>query len=185
MLILEYALTEKEFLDYYFYTGWQSSYKKSHRVKYYATNLVIFFLLIGFSLYAFNDGKFDTTSFIIWGIWFAIAALLMVLRMRSIFNKHGKKLLKESGQENILPQLTLTINEKGIFNKSKVSETQFLWNAFTGKVIINNCYYLYINRQQALVIPHRVFQSPEEKEKFDRILSEYFPLQAELKSLSS
>jgi hypothetical protein len=93
-------------------------------------------------------------------------------------------MLTDSEPGTILSKTILTVNENGVFGKTPVAEVKYSWTAFHGKTIANDCYYLFINARQALVIPVRAFTSQQEREAFDKILLQYFPLQAELKSLS-
>src|SRR5687767_14284576 len=118
MLVLEYALTEKEFLDFNFYTSWQSPESKPRRIKYYVTNLVTFLSLVVVFEFTLDRGRFTPLLLIIWGIVIIILMVGTVLRIHGWYDKHAKKVLSQSGYDTILPRTTLTINEKGIFSKT-------------------------------------------------------------------
>lgn len=183
MLHLSYQLTEKEFLDYNFYTAWQGPERKSARIKYYIRGPVIFLIIITAFNYYQDNGRLKTSSFIIEGIGLLILFTMFRYRIRSVFDKQALKMIEQSGPGTILSAIELMLDENGIFGKTKVSETKYSWNAFKKKVRVNDCYYLYTNIRQALVIPLRAFSSPKEKEEFEKILLAYFPLEAELEDI--
>ncbi len=183
MLTLDYTLTEKEFLDYNYYTSWQGPEKKKHRLKYYVTGLFAYAALTSVLFYEDVYINIQTTKIVMIVISLIILFLLIRYRMRSVFDKQAKKMIEESGPKKVLAKTILTLNENGIIGKTDVAEVKYSWNAFQKKVFTNNCYYLYTNTRQALVIPQSAFQTPEEKKDFDKILLAHFPLHAELNSL--
>jgi YcxB-like protein len=184
MLQLEYQLTEQEFLDYYFYTCWQIPEKKSTRIRFYTGIPVIFLLIMTPILYLMDHGELQTFSIAILGVGFLLLIFMTRYRIRSVFDKQAKKMIEQSGPATILKKTELTLDENGIFVKTKVVEAKYSWNALKKKMQINNCYYLYTNVGQAIVIPLRAFASPAEIEDFKKILLTYFPLQAELDHLN-
>lgn len=184
MLTVEYKLTEEEYLNYNYYTCWLMPEKKIYRLKYYLTiSLLFFFIELGV-LYILSDNKISTfTLLLVSGLSICIFFLLP-FRMKSIFASKAKKLLAKSGPDTLISNTALTFTETGIFGKNAVAEVKYLWTAIKKKVIINDCYYLYVNIQQAVVIPIRAFQSKEENEKFELILAEHLPLETEFSFLS-
>jgi YcxB-like protein len=184
MLQLEYQLTEQEFLDYYFYTCWQIPEKKSTRIRYYTGIPVIFLVVMTAFLYLMDHGELQIFSIAILGVGFLFLIFMTRYRIRSVFDKQAKRMIEQSGLDTILKKTELTLDENGIFVKTKVAEAKYSWNAFKKKMQINNCYYLYTNVGQAIVIPLRAIASPNEKEEFEEILLAYFPLQVELDSLT-
>ena len=181
MLNLEYTLTEEEFLNYNYYVCWKDPAKKLKRVKFYATMLICFILLCIIIFSQGDKGILYPTSIISMATGIIVLLLLFRFRLKALFDKQAKKTLEQSGRDTILATINLTINENGLFGKTKVAEVKYSWNAFQRKVIVNNCYYLYVNARQAMVIPFSAFPSPAEKEKFDALLLQYLPLKTELK----
>jgi hypothetical protein len=78
----------------------------------------------------------------------------------------------------------MIIGESGILGKSTDSEVHYKWSAFTKKYETDSAYYLIMSTNIGLVIPKRVFNSITEKESFEKMLSQYLPLQADLPSTS-
>jgi hypothetical protein len=183
-LQLEYTLTEEEFLNYNYYVGWDGPAQKQKRIKFYIGFPLLFVLLtiVLFSDMDISNPKLSSIIIIVTG--FVILLLLMKFGLRGVFDKQAKKMLEQSGRDAVLSKTTITVDENGLFGKTKVAEVKYAWNAFQRKEIANNCYYLFINSRQAAVIPFSAFQSPAEKEKFDALLLQYLPLKAELKQFT-
>jgi hypothetical protein len=184
MLHIEYQLTEQEFLDYSFYTGWQQPAKKTARLRYYILSPVASFVGVVGVLYVMDHGELKTSSIIIGVAIFLGAFIWARYRIRSVFDRHARKIIEQSGSEVLLAKTELTFDENGISGRTKVSEVKYSWEALKRKVAINNCYYLYIHINQAIVIPKRAFTFPKETEEFEKILLTHFPLGAELDNLT-
>jgi c-di-AMP phosphodiesterase-like protein len=156
--------------------------KKVFRIRYYLLipGLVFFIYLL---LFYFFDNKITTDSiFISLGIA-VVLALVLPYRVKSAFRSRVINAIKKSGKETILSPTQLMIDEKGIFGQNKVAEVKYKWDAFTKKVVANNCCYLYTNLIQAVVIPFRAFQTKEEKEKFDSLLSQYLSFEVKFSTI--
>ena len=185
MIHIQYTLTEKEFLDYNFYSGWQLPGQKKSRLIYYIVSPVLYLVIIGFLLYDFDKGGFDNFAVIVGLLGLAGLIVFTRFRMRARFDKQALETIKSSPIDSILAETQLTISETGISGKTKVTEVKYLWDAFHEKVIANDCYYLYISARHAVVIPFRAFKTRSEKESFEKMLAQYLPLQADLPKISS
>jgi len=185
MLTIEYCLTENEFLDYNYYTGWQGPGKRKHRLKYYLTSLFAFAAMMIVLFYRDGFSNIRLSSIVMIFIGLITLFLLIRYRIRAVFDKQAIKLIEQSGRNSVLSQTVLTLNENGVFGKTNVAEVKYSWNAFQKKIFVNNCYYLYINIRQALVIPERAFKSSKEKQEFDQMLLAHFPLQAALNTIEN
>jgi hypothetical protein len=183
MLILEYKLTEQEFLDYNYYVTWQSPDRKQQRLRYYVVNIVVYMIFAIACLYLIDNNAMSTSSWIIGACGMIVLLLLMKFRTRSIFDRRARKVLNGPSAENILSQTTLTINEQGLFGKTTVSEVKYNWSAFQKRTVVNNCCYLFISPIQAVVIPLRAI-SVSEQQELDKLLSQYLPLRADLRGMN-
>lgn len=182
MLMLEYTLAEKEFCDFNYYTGWKAPWKKSFRRIYYSRTLVSFGIIAAAFFFLADENKMGLPVII--GIASGFATLLFMLprSMRSAIDKQTRQAIQESGIETILPPTTLIVTGDGILDKTPHAETRYSWSAFHRKAVANDCYYLYVNSRLAIIVPVRVFRSAAERQDFEALLSEYFPLTAELSS---
>lgn len=180
MIHLQYTLTEKEYLDYNYYAGWQLPGKKNSRLKYYIVSPVLYLVIVGFLLYDPDKGGFDNFTVIMGLLGLAAVIFFTRFRMRARFDKQALEMIKSSAPDSVLEETQLTVAETGIAGKTKVTEVKYSWEAFQKKVIANDCYYLFISSRHALVIPFRAFKTRLEKESFEKMLAEYLPLQADL-----
>jgi hypothetical protein len=183
MLILEYTLTEQEFLDYNYYVTWQSPDRKQQRLRYYVVNLAVYIIFTAACLYLIDNNAMSTSSWIIGGCGMIGLLLIIKFRTRSIFDRRARKILSGPNAENILSKTTLTINDEGLFGKTKVAEVKYNWSAFQKRTVVNNCCYLFISPIQAVVIPLRAI-SALERQEFDKLLSQYLPLRADLEGIN-
>jgi len=183
MIILHYKLTEQEYLDYNFYTNWLASNKKPRRLIYYYLTPLLYLVIMGFLFYKPEKGGFDNISVTIGLIGLIALMLVTRFRIRGRFDKQILKMINTSPPDTVLPETELTISETGISGKTKIAEVKYPWNAFQKRITVNNCCYLYINAGHALVIPLRALKTVEEKEAFEKMLSEQLPLQAELPAM--
>ena len=138
---------------------------------------------MGLLFYKPEKGGFDNISVVIGLIGLIALMLITRFRIRGRFDKQILKMINSSPPDSVLPETELTISETGISGKTKIAEVKYAWNAFQKKVLANNCCYLYINAGQAVVIPLRIFKTTQEKEAFEKMLSEQLPLQAELPTM--
>jgi hypothetical protein len=185
MLTIEFALTEKEYRDFTYYSIWRDPEKKAFRRGYYIKSILSFGIIaVGFFSLV-NDGKIGWPGIIGTVTGLVVLSFLIPGSMRSVLDKSVKKLIRESGVKNILPPTMLTIDAGGLFDKTEFTEIRYSWNVFLKRAMVNDCYYLYINSRQAVIIPVRAFRSPDEQNKFQVILLEHFPLRADLNSLQN
>ena len=180
MIHLHYKLTEKEFLDCNFYIGWQTPERKKTRIAYYIVSPIAYLILVGFLLYDRSIGGFDMVA--ITFIWIGLAVLILFtrFRIRARFDKQVLEMIRQSSPDSVLSETELIISETGISGKTKVAVVKYSWDAFQKKIIANDCYYLFVNARQALIIPSRLFNKSSEKDSFEKMLAQYLPLQADL-----
>jgi hypothetical protein len=179
MITFKYKLTEQEYRDFCLYTGWLSPDKKGERIKYYATMLFIYFGVIGFVFLISGKFRFSTPGIILIVIIGILSYYYLRYRMISHYDGYVKKVIKESGEDKILTTAHLTFSESGILEQANSTETKYNWSAIIKKAEVNNCYYLYTTSLHAIVLPNRVFSTSEEKGRFEKILLQHIPPQAE------
>ena len=180
MIQLKFTLTEKEFLDCNYYTGWGRPEKRISRLRYFAIISITYIILFGFISYDSSAKNFDQLTILIGLIVSVIFIFFLHFRMRERFDKQGLEMIRSSKPDSILSEMEMNISETGISGKTNVAEVKYTWDAFQKKVIANECFYLYLNSRQALIIPFRVFKTTAERESFEKMLAQYLPLQADL-----
>jgi hypothetical protein len=185
MLTLEFSLTEKQYLDWHYYTVWQSPARANYRTRQYISGIAFYAMFGVLFFFAFYRPGIPVPAIWVGLIVMAIVVIISTFNMRSRFDTTVRSFLQQSGGDEVLSTKIFTIGEKGIHEKSATQETQYFWNAFINKAMANDCYYLYTNSMQAIIIPNRAFRSPEEKQQFDSMLLKFLPFQAEVNSFEN
>lgn len=184
MINFEYKITEQEYRDYCLYSGWQSPDKKSKRIKYYATYMFIYFGGLFFLFSISSNFRFSLAMIVVPIIIGSLLFLYLRNRIASHYDRHVKEAIKESGEDNILTTANLTFSESGIFGKTNSSEVRYSWSAIIKNIEVNNCYYLYLTSLQAIIIPKRIFNSPDDKIALEKMLLQNIPLKATLENIA-
>ncbi|GAA4329868.1 YcxB family protein [Flaviaesturariibacter amylovorans] len=83
------------------------------------------------------------------------------------------------GNESLFEQRCLRVSPEGI-EETRTNGWHFLaWRAIVRRVDLEGHYLLYTPALSAAIVPKRVLV-PVDNERFERLLSEHLPLQAEL-----
>jgi hypothetical protein len=178
-MYLEYQITEQEFKDFSYYTGWASPAKRQTRIRYYAINIIAY-LALTFVLFYTSERTIRSSTVVIIVVILALLILYLRYQVRRRFERHVEKIIRESGEERILSPIRLDISETGISGRTNTGEANYKWAAIFKRTEANHCYYLYVDSQRGIVIPKRIFGSSKQKEEFDKLLMAYLPLQADL-----
>jgi len=175
MITLNYTISEQEYKDFYYFMGWRSPARRSYRIRFFvktfAAYLVFLLLLFYMKNFAIDLPAIIITLVVMTGLYFYSA-----FRVKRHYHNFGKKVFDESGNSPV----EVSIGETGIFAKGQDGEANYKWSAFVKKFEENNCYYLLMSSQLGIIIPQRVFRLQKEQEAFEKMLSEYLPLQADL-----
>jgi hypothetical protein len=113
-----------------------------------------------------------------WLVWFGGIALLWILvhpwLRRSAVKAHFKQ-FDDPDNQNLFGKRTMELgNEKVIVVSDKIQETM-LWSAFVRAFETQDHFFLYIARQQAIVIPKRDL-SATENEKAGALFASHIPV---------
>ena len=176
MITLNYTISEQEFKDFYYFVGWLAPDKKSYRIKYHLSSILSYVIIFVFIYYLKGFLYFNFITALIFLIPVIGLYYYTNYRMKTHFQNYGKKVYNDSDKDNS----EMIIGESGISVKNKDAEAHYKWSAFVKKYETDAAYYLYMSTNIGLIIPKRVFNSTAQKESFEKILSQYLPLQADL-----
>lgn len=70
---------------------------------------------------------------------------------------------------------SLAFSHEGIHFRTDHFDSQIQWNIYSRALVNRHSYLLYYGRRQFTVIPKRVFESPEQEQAFDRLLTAHIP----------
>ena len=179
MLSLQYNITKEDYINYYSYVTWDAPENRKKRMIHYGRQLlpIIFFL---FAFY--YTGLFERNRFFILLIagFLILTSVLSLLGIRSIIVKQATKIADNPANSSLFLTASLVISETGILLKDDLKEEKYQWRAFIKKQESGQCYFLFINAIQALIIPKRLFSSAEEKQLFEKLLQQHLSFDAEL-----
>jgi hypothetical protein len=71
---------------------------------------------------------------------------------------------------------SLTFSPEGIHFRTGHIDSQLQWSLYSRALIDAHCYVLYYGSSQFTVIPKRVFQSAEQQQVFERLVTEHVSL---------
>jgi hypothetical protein len=181
MITLNYTISEQEYKDFYYFLGWAAPHKKNDRIKYQVTSILSYLAIFVVGYYLTKPFPLGFPAFVILIICGIGLYYYNNFRLKRHFYKYGNKVYNDSDKENS----EMIIGESGILGKSTDSEVHYKWSAFTKKYETASAYYLIMSSGIGLVIPKRVFNSSAEKVSFEKMLSQYLPLQADLPTPSN
>lgn len=182
MVSVKYALTKEDYMNYYTYIMWDSPGNRRKRRLYYVKQVLPILLFLAAFYYT---GLLERQSkFILLIVGFLLlTTFLSVIGIRSNTMRQAEKIANEPDNDPIFLETQLTASESGLSLADSVSQTQYQWKAVIRKLESQNYYFLFVNALQAIIIPKRVFGSPDQRQQFDRLLSQHLSFEAEVEHL--
>lgn len=177
MVILKYHLTEEEYFDFNYYTGWAAPDKKVYRIR-YALRFVFWYVVFA-GLYLYMVWGFSASGFAIFGIMAVIYILLIPALIKRGIRQRVRSLLAQPENKHVLQESEVILMDTGIIDKDTASETKYTWEAIVRKAETPTSYYLYTNTHHAIVIPKRVLGNLHDKQELHRLLNQHLPLSSE------
>ncbi len=180
MITLNYTITEKEYKDFYYYIGWLAPDRKMFRIRYHLTALIAYLGVFALLFLITQSFRFNISTLVVMIVGGIAFYFYNEFRVKRHYYNQGKKVYETSDKENS----EMLIGETGITVKDRTADASYKWAAFIQKYETKDAYYLYMSTNLALIIPKRVFISASQKESFEKMLSQYLPLQAELPAMN-
>ena len=182
MLTLRYKITREDYINYYTYVTWDAPENLQKRRKYFLKHLGIIVLFTGMFYFT---GLFDRSSIFAFLViaFILLTTLVSMTGIRSSINKQAQTLSDDPYNSSIFLPTVLTASDTGILLQDELTETNCKWQAFVKKQENKDYYFLFFNALQAIVIPKRVFRNTAEKSQFDKLLSQFISLEAEVGSI--
>ena len=178
-MVIHVTLTKEILFEFSYYTGWKAPWNRRKRSIYYLKTIIYTLILLILIRFALNI-KFEWEPAIVVGTFLVIYfAIIVPIWIKNRYNNIAQKFFQSPQNANIFLPTTIEVNEKGIKNKDSISETNYLWSAFVKKAIHKKNIYLYLNNQQAVLLPEISFENKIQQAEFERLLAENLPFQAE------
>ncbi len=178
-MILKYAVTKEDYVEYYTYVSWDAPEQKKKKINYYLRQVLINGGLIALIFYT---GIF---SFHFWYMYIYLGILLLttaiqIFSARNNVSKQAEKVTDDVKNASIFSEKIMEIDDSGISLKDALTESRFRWEAFIKKQENNNYYFLFTSSIEAIIVPKRIFKLAEEKSRFEKLLIQHLSLDAEV-----
>jgi len=178
-MVIRVTLTKEIFFEFNYYTGWKAPWNRRKRVIYYlkiilySAAIVILFHLTSKMKLAWKP---TIIGMVVLFIYFAVVVPIWI---KHRYKNVTQKFFEDPKNANVFLPTFIEVNDRGVKNKDSISETNYSWAAFVRKAIHKETIYLYLNNQQAILIPESSFENKIQKKEFEKLIAEHLPLQAE------
>ena len=131
-------------------------HRRTHRNIMLVVRILLFLLILGdvplLLMLAFNSGHVDFFNLF-------LALVLLALFVFYLFLDRIRARSSVKAWEKMNPGMILSFTEDGAEGQCAISQTTYLYAAFTELFHSrkNECFYLYVERQHAVVLPERCF----------------------------
>jgi len=180
MISLRYALTPEDFANFSIYVQVEAPGKKKLLFKSLRPLIIIISIIfIANIATSIGSGTLDFTSFIA----LPIIIFLFLYPTLSAKPRLKKQALQFAANPENAAVFTMTdhvFSETGVLIKDSSKEIKFQWSAFIKKQENNDYIFLFLQSNNALIIPKKVLRSQAEKEQLEKLLAQYISFDAEL-----
>lgn len=181
-MIIKYTLTKDDYVNYYTYMGWDAPDQKKKKIRYYLRQLMINGVFIAVIFYS-DLFRFKPMLLYVYAGILILIVTTQIFTARSNIAKQAEKFTENENNQSIFSEKIIEIDDSGIAAKDLYAESKYQWQAFIRKEENEHYYFLFLNSLQALIIPKRAFKQPEEKIKFEKLLTHHLSLDAEVRHL--
>lgn len=179
MLHLKFNLSEEEYFEYNYYTAWAAPDRKKYRISYYLRVLLLYGAVA--TLYVFSNPEHQrVTDISVFGIIALLYLALIPFLIKRSVKRRAKHMLEQAENKHILDECEVILQDTGIVDKDKATESRYSWDAIVKKGETLNCHYLYTNSYHAIVIPKRTLKEAGDRKELQRLLDTHLPLSTEL-----
>lgn len=182
MISVKYSLTKDDYINYYLYMMWDSPERKKARLKYYGRQVLINGGIIAILIYTDVFRYSPATLYIYAGV-LALITVLQLFNARMNVKKQAQKIADNEGNQSFFLETHLDINEAAITSKDENKESKTYWKAFIKKQETPEYYFLFTSAIQGMIIPKRIFKTADERQQFDKLLTQYLSFDAEVAHL--
>ena len=149
----------------------ESDYVRALRAHYVSRlrlrlDIVLIFVLLGAGAYLWNSTSLQWLGPVF--ITVAVAFALMLLAAFTVIPP-----LAFRREPKFRDEYSLTFSPEGIRFRTAHIDSQLQWSMYTRALIDAHSYVLYYGSQQFSVMPKRVFQSVEQQQAFEQLLTQH------------
>jgi hypothetical protein len=159
-MTLTFDQIAEDYMDFNYYYYWSNPDKKEDRIVKSLLPLIFFVLLVlatkGMNVQQYGWAEINLLAF----------GLLMAAAMGWFVKWNNKRKIKSliaSGKNiDIVGRRTLQLEEERLIAQTESSKTEIRWSAFEKVRETKDHFFLFVQVHQAIVVPKRVLNSPEE-----------------------
>lgn len=185
----KYSLSEDEYAEYNAFSGWHAPWQKKARFKYLINTAFFFFIAIIATVIVIDKFEGDETNFTSLLIISSIITLIFTFfsnyQAPFRFKSKARLFIRKDENAHLINESEIEISDRGIYKTNPETKVNLNWNSIIKYAVSENLFYLYVNSQEALVIPKRLFESQIKIEEFDKFLTEKIPLSSSFRSIGS
>ena len=166
---IKYNLTEDDYINFNIcHMKNSKSLKRTMMINRFLTPLI--FLVMPFVL-----GNISNISFGYWAVIFVLTYIFWVsLYEKNVYKinrKRIRKMLKENSNEGLIGEKVLEIDGDNIGVKDDSGENNINIKSIKNIIEDEEYIFIYVNSVAAIIVPIRVFENKEDKEKFKLLLN--------------
>lgn len=178
MVILKYELTEEEYFNFSYYTGWAAPERRAFRIRYVLRAIFTYAIIAAAYLFLVQKDT-SVSGMLIFAAPAIIYFFLIPMLVKRGIRQKVRAALAKPENSSILEMAEVIISDTGIMETDSNSESKYTWEAINRKAETPLCYYLYTNSHHAIVIPKRVLKNAEEKKELERLFNQHLSLSSE------
>jgi hypothetical protein len=129
-------------------------------------DIVVTVVLVGIGGYLWQS---PTTHWL--GVWSVVIAVLFGLLLIAAFTIIPPLVFRR--EPKFRDEYSLTFSSEGIHFRTAHIDSQLQWSIYSRALVDAHSYVLYYGSRQFTVIPKRVFQSSEQQQAFELLLTQH------------
>lgn len=186
---LKYKITPEEYEDYTVFTAWEAPWQKKAKRKFILNNIFFSALVMAASFIVFRQisptlKNNNLIHFIVFPFLLFIVVIINYSQVPYRLKSKARKFIKEDDNKHLLEELELELTDKEIIVSNKELRSYQSWTSITKYAVSKKYFFLYVNAENAHLIPKRLLSTQQEIEKFDKFLTEKIPLLSSFRSLN-
>ena len=100
--------------------------------------------------------------------------IIPIFDLRYIYRKQAKTFSENPLNASLFYEYEINISETEISTKGRYSESKLQWASIVKKKEDNRFYYLFVDSQQAILLPKRSLKLKADVEELEKLLSRHF-----------
>lgn len=165
---LSFEQQASDLVDFNYYNAWAAPHRKQARWR-SRLQIIIVALLAVAGIRFFTDGwDWSLTSLILGASLVYVLGLDWMVKWR--VKRHIDMLLRKKGPDKLLGPRTWEVGPRGIEVKLQEGSQHFAWKQVQRSSQLPRHSVLHLDNKQALVLPLRAFESPDQQEAWQALI---------------